>query len=257
VGLSDLADGPRRARILTTDIETAPHLGYFFDPKTRYITPDKMVQRGGATSLAAKWLGEPNVAFHSVHADGYEDMVREAHRLLSEADIVVSYNGDRFDFRKLNTEFVRLGMGRPRPFRSVDLIKVVRSNFAFPYNRLDEVCRELGLPTKVAHQGFRLWTACMAGDDAAWRTMARYNRGDVRITERLYLRLLPWISSHPNLNLWAKSDGSCPNCLCKKLEQDGSTFTPQTEYALFRCTRCGVWLRNNFIRNRSLVRGVR
>jgi len=247
----------RRARILTIDIETAPHLGYFFDPKTRYITPDKMVQRGGMISFAAKWYGEPAIVFHSTHADGYEGMVRAAHAMLTEADIVISYNGDRFDFKKMNTEFVRLGMTRPRPFRSVDLIKVVRSNFAFPYNRLDEVCRELGLPAKVTHQGFRLWTGCLAGDEAAWRTMERYNRGDIRITERLYIRLLPWITSHPNLNLWAKSDGSCPNCLSKKVTQDGSVFTPQTEYGLYQCGKCGAWIRNNYIKNRSLVRGVR
>lgn len=247
------------ARILTFDIETAPMLGYFFQAKTRYITPDKVIDQGGMISFAAKWYGDRNVLFHSTFHDGYDDMILALYELLNQADIVVGYNSQRFDVPKVRTAFVVAGLPPLRPFKQVDLIKTIRSQFAFPYNRLDEVAAALGLGRKVTHQGFALWKACMEGDPKAWALMRRYNIGDVRLTERLYDRLRGYIQGHPNLGLWNDDllKKACPNCGGTLTVEAGTARTAQTAYAQYRCGGCGKYMRANFIKGRIDWREVR
>lgn len=253
------------ARVLTFDIETRPMQGYFWSPKTRYVTPDKVTDYGGMMTWAAKWYGERDILFSADWTDGHEGMVRRLHALIDEADIVVGYNSDRFDLRRIRTEFVRLGLPPTSPVRSVDLIKTVRSVFDFPYARLDEIARELGLPRKVTHQGFTLWTDCMAGDPKARALMEKYNKGDIRVTETVYDALRPWIPNHPNLALWAGFDEDgrpvevCCNCgherLSLVLHKDARTAL--TGYGLVRCRKCGTHMRRNIVKHRVALRPVR
>jgi hypothetical protein len=257
------------ARILTFDIETKPHLAWIWDAKTRYVTADKIAERGGMISFAAKWYGSKAVEFRSVHGDGMDVMLERIRALLDEADIVVSYNGDRFDIPRVTGELVRAGMSEPSPFRSVDLIKTVR-RMGWPYAKLDEVSKELGLPGKTAHQGFGLWLDCMKGDPAAWALMEKYNCQDVRLTEAVYDALRPFIKGHPNLALWSGVDDegspieACCNCGGANLKavtapggERATVKTALTSYALLRCAACGTHLRRNFIKARVTLRPVR
>jgi len=254
-----------RAKVLTFDIETRPMQAWVWDAKTRYITPDKITDHGGMLTWAAKWYAEKPVMFGSLWDDGHEGMVHRLWELIDQADIVVGYNSDRFDLKRINTEFIRLGLPKPRPVRSVDLLKTVRSQFGFPYNRLDEIARELGLPRKVTHQGFGLWTACMAGDEKARKLMRRYNCGDVRVTETVYDALRPWIPNHPNLNLWADRDDdgrpieTCCNCGSTKLtrQADSKAHTALTAYALVTCAACKTHMRRNYVLERTTLRPAR
>lgn len=247
------------ARILTFDIETAPMLGYFFQAKTRYITPDKVVDKGGMISFAAKWYDQRRVLFHSTFHDGYDGMLDALWNLISEADIVVGYNSQRFDVPKIRTAFLLAGYPPIRPFKQVDLLRTVRSQFAFPYNRLDEIAGALGVGRKTTHQGFGLWTDCMAGDPKAWALMKKYNMQDVRITEAVYDRLRGFLDGHPNLALWAGDEKNkiCPNCASGDIVEAGTARTAQTAYGQYRCNGCGKYLRANYIKGRIAWREVR
>lgn len=254
-----------RAKVLTFDIETRPMLGYFWAPKTRYVTPEKVIDYGGMMSFAAKWYGHEDVEFRSDRDDGHDDMVKRLHVLLDRADIVVGYNSDRFDIKRVNVEFARLGLSEPSPFRSVDLIKTVRRKFDFPYARLDEVSREFGITNrKMSHEGFALWTACINGDDDAWDRMKAYNMQDVRLTEVLYDAMRSWIPNHPNLALWAGHDEDgrpkdvCCNCGASELElvPGKSAMTAMTAYALVECQSCRTKMRRNFVKERVALRPV-
>lgn len=247
------------ARILTFDIETSPMLGYFFQAKTRYITPDKVVDKGGMLSFASKWYGEKEIEFRSTFHDGYDVMLDRLFALMDQADIVVGYNSERFDVPKIRTAFLLAGYPPMRPFKQVDLLKVVRSQFAFPYNRLDEVAQALGVGKKATHQGFGLWTACLAGDAKAWDLMRKYNMQDVRITEGVYDRIRGFIPGHPNLGLHNHDPQVrvCPNCSSKKVRPAGTARTAQTAYAQYRCDNCGKYLRANFIKDRIDYREAR
>lgn len=253
------AAGPpaRRVRVLTFDIETRPITAHVWGLWDQRVGLNQIIDPGGVLCFAAKWYGEKDILFYSEHVDGHDAMIRAAHALLSEADFVVHYNGQRFDVPHLNREFVQLGLGRPTPYKQVDLLRVARSQFKFPSNKLDYVAGALGLGHKVSHEGHTLWTKCPAGDEAAWKRMERYNRGDVRLTERLYERLLPWIPNHPHLGLYNGRGDCCPNCGGTKFEQVENARTALTSYAQFRCKRCGTFTRNNFIRDRVTSRATR
>lgn len=229
------------AKILVIDLETRPMLSYHWQPKVDYIPPSMNVDKGGIMCFAAKWYGSPKVMFHADWDDGgYEEMIHEAWRLLESSDIVVTYNGVGFDCKLFNRAFVELGLGPPTPWKDVDLIKAARSRFRFPYNSLNEVCRDLGLELKLDHEGFLLWVGCMEGDEKARRKMARYAKRDVVVSEQLFDVLRPWCK-HPNINLYrGVTVSGCHACGSDRLEAAGWYYTSSRAYSQFRCTTCGA-----------------
>lgn len=230
-------------KILTADIETSPFIAYEFDVRTRYIGPHKMIQPSRMICFAAKWYDQKRVLFHDERASRKE-MVQAAWNLLDTTDVLVTYNGNRFDIPRLNQEFAEQGLGPPSPYRSVDLFTTVKSVFGWEYRSLNEVCRRLDLGQKVDHAGFQLWVDCLAGKREAWRRMAKYNRNDVVITEALHDHLLPWIKSYPNSNLYdGVDDMRCPRCKSYNLVKRGFAYTPSSRFQQYKCKDCGAWPR--------------
>lgn len=247
----------RRVRVLTLDIETKPTIARVWGLFNQNVGLNQIVESGGLMSFGAKFLGE-KPQHYAEWSDGFDGMVAAAHRLLSECDVVVTYNGDNFDLKHLNWEFARLGLPRPKPFKSIDLLKVVRREFRPVSKKLDYVAQNLGLGAKVTTGGMELWNQALAGDEKAQRLMERYCVQDVKLTEKLYLRLLPWLPSGVNLPLIAGNDSGCPTCGSTKLKSEGdSTYTALTEYALYSCRGCHSWVRSNVVRNRTTRRIVR
>ena len=223
------------------------------------------MERGHVMCFVAKWYGDHNVIFRSDHHDGHDEMIRAAWELLNEADIVVTYNGVAFDLPHLNREFALAGLTPPAPWRDVDLIRTVRKEFNFTSNKLANVVDELNVGGKMSTGGFELWRDCMNGDAKAWDKMRRYNTTDVRITERLYDRLRPWIRNHPHLGLWADADGNgeswaCPTCGHKTPtpDRDRTVRTAVQQYHAYVCPKCGAQIRGNApMRNPIQTRAAR
>ena len=238
-----LSKEAKNIRILTIDIESKPLQVYTWGLWDQNIGIGQIIDHGGMMCFAAKWLGSKEVLFYSEHRDGYEAMVRKAHELLSEADIVITYNGDRYDIRKLNNAFMLLGMAPPKPFKSVDLIKTNKGRFDLPSRKLDYLVKQTGIGAKLPHTGFDLWIDCMAGDEKAWRLMERYNKQDVLVTEKAYLRLMPWLLGVPHLGMFTGDGLSCPYCGSTKLERSEMAHTNVQRYQLYECKHCGGWVR--------------
>ncbi len=234
-------------KILTIDIENRPNLAYVWGLWDQNVgaTTGQLVEAGETISFAAKWHGSKKVEFYSVHHHGKEAMLAHAHRLLSEADVVVGYNSKPFDMKHLNKEFILAGMNPPAPYAQVDLLHVVRKQFKFPSNKLDYVAQALGLGAKTSHSGFELWRDCMQGKDKAWSLMRKYNKQDVVLTEKLYDKLLPWIPNHPSHALHNDvREDSCPNCGSTELRREGYAMTNLGKFARFSCKACGKWSRS-------------
>lgn len=236
----------REARILTLDIESRPLLSYHWGLWQQNIGISQIVEHGGMMCFVAKWLGEEDVIFYSDFADGHEKMVRAIHSLLSEADIVVTYNGDRYDVKRLNNEFLKLNMAPPKPFKSIDLYKTNKTKFDLPSKKLDYIAQQVGVGGKLENGGFQLWIDCMAGKPEAWALMEEYNVQDVVLTENLYLKLLPWLTNVPHYGMFTTRDGLvCPYCGSGTLLEDGTTQTHVNSYVLYSCQDCDGWSRGN------------
>jgi predicted RNA-binding Zn-ribbon protein involved in translation (DUF1610 family) len=169
-------------------------------------------------------------------------MLKRVHKLLEEADAVVHYNGTRFDIPTLNKEFLLHDLRPPSPAKQVDLLKVCRNRFRFPSNRLDYVANALGFGKKhkTTHE---LWIQCMARDPRAWAQMEKYNKQDVKLLEKVYERIKPWIKQHPNHSLYGTDSMCCPNCGSKRIQRRGYAFTQAAKYARLQCQDCGNWFR--------------
>lgn len=243
--LARLGKETKNTRILTIDIESKPMLVYSWGLWNQNHGIDFIVDDGGMICFAAKWMGEKETLFYSDHHDGHEVMLRKAYELVSEADILITYNGDRYDIPRMNQEFMKLGLGPPKPSKSIDLIKTNKGRFDLPSRKLDYLVQRSGVGHKLPHTGFQLWIDCMAGDPKAWDLMRRYNIQDVRVTEKAYLRLLPWVTNAPHHGMFTADEFSCPYCGARKLTRTGETHTNVQSYALYSCGNCGGWCRGN------------
>lgn len=228
-------------KILLLDIETAPHVAYVWGLYPDGISPDQLKEAGYILCWSAKWLDENPVRAYSMQAEG---MLKEIHKLLDEADVVVTYNGKRFDIPTLNGAFISAGMKPPSGYKQVDLYQTVKRNFRFPSNKLDYVVKHFKLGAKKKHRGMPMWIDCMRGDLDAMAEMLEYNMEDVRITEALYKKLLPWITNHPNQGLYADNPDACPNCGGIHLTRRGYAYTAMGKFHRYRCKDCGTWSRS-------------
>jgi hypothetical protein len=191
-------------------------------------------------SFCAKWLGGKIITRALCDYAGYtpysEDdtlLVSDLWELFNEADIIIAHNGDKFDIRKSNTRFIEHGLTPPEPYKTIDTKKVAKKYFGFNSNKLDDLGKRLGVGRKLKHEGFELWLGCLKGDQKAWEKMKRYNKQDVLLLERIYLKLRPWIQNHPYV-------GGC-NCGSPKLQKRGIGINKSGRYQRFQCTNCAAW----------------
>lgn len=233
-------------RVLFFDIENAPNDVYTWGLWKQNVSIAQIVQPGRVFGFGAKWLGEKEVYFSSdFHEESHGHMVQAAWDMLNEADIVVSYNGIGFDIPHIQREFLLAGMAPPKPFKQIDLLRVVRKQFRFASNKLDFISQQLGIGHKTHHEGFALWVKCMEGDDKAWAKMARYCKQDVKLTEKLYHYLLPWLTNVPHIGQMDGAEHSCWACGGTKLVRDGTAFAFVTSYRLYQCQGCHAWVRGS------------
>lgn len=242
-------------KILLLDIETAPNLVHVWGLWQQNVGLPQILDSGYVMCWAAKWLGKDEIYFDSVHRNSAKGMLSNIHTMLDEADAVIHYNGTKFDIPTLNKEFLTHGMMPPAPYKQIDLLRVARSQFRFPSNKLDYVAKALKVGAKTKHAGHELWIRCMNKENKAWEEMEEYNRNDVVILENVYYKLLPWIKGHPNYALYEQRDAVCPNCGSNHYHRRGYSYTNALRYTRYQCQACGSWFRDK--KNNNNVEGFR
>jgi uncharacterized protein YprB with RNaseH-like and TPR domain len=161
-------------RTLLVDVETSPNTAHVWGLWQQNVSLNQLMESSRVMCWAAKWLDEKVVLFDSEYRSSHKAMLKGIHSLLSQADTVIHYNGTKFDIPTLNKEFLVHGLGKPAPFRQMDLLRVARQQFKFASNRLDYVAQALEVGQKTKHEGHELWVKCMHGDPSAWSRMERY-----------------------------------------------------------------------------------
>jgi DNA polymerase elongation subunit (family B) len=235
------------------DIETSPALSYHFGMRNIFISPDQVVERTRVLCFAVRWeidgKRERRTQFFS-EWDGH-DVAQELFNVYDRADIVVHYNGKRFDTPHARREMEEHGTGVPSPFLEIDLWVETKSRFAFMTSKLQSLVTELDNATKIKHTGIDLWISVLRGDVKAQRLMRRYNIHDVDLMVDVFPRLLPWIKV-PNYGLVDAEPGAggidenvvCPRCnKSSTLERRGKVALSTGTYQAYRCTKDGGWVR--------------
>lgn len=234
----------KRARILFIDIETFPNIGFTWGKYDQDVIRFK--QQVCVATVAYKWQngGVKAIAlpdYKGYKGGSYDDkaLVKDLWKLLDAADIVVAHNGDSFDIKVMQGRFLFHGLTPPSPFKTVDT-KVLASKVArFNSNKLDDLSDLLFHERKIKTD-FDLWDGCIRGDMKCWRQMVAYNKKDVVLLERLYERLRPYASNHPNVAVYAEAV-VCPKCGSADIQYRGVTRTNTQVYQRFQCRGCGGW----------------
>jgi hypothetical protein len=236
-----------RPRVLFLDIETFPNIAYVWGKYQQNVIRYK--QETCLATYAAKWLGESEVFakalcdYTGYRAGSYSDikLVKDLWALVNEADIIVAHNGDAFDIKVCQARFIFHGLRPPKPFKTIDTKKAAKRVARFNSNKLDDLSSLLENEKKIKTD-FDLWQGCIEGDRASWALMVKYNKKDILLLEKLYLRLRPWISNHPNFTVVNR--GWCAKCGSKDIEYRGFAITQSRRYRRFQCRECGGWGRN-------------
>lgn len=236
--------------ILLLDIETMPIMLYSWGLWNQTHGINQIIHPWFMVSWSAKWLFEDEV-YSDVLTPG-EVIAKDDSRIckglwkfLDHCDIVIGHNAKKFDIPKANWRFLKNGLNPPSPYQIIDTKKAFdKSGLLAPDSaKLDFVCRALGMEGKIDTGGFELWEACYRGDQDALKEMETYNRQDTVILESLYLKIRPWIKSHPNIGLLIEDSVECCGvCGSEKINwlDDHPYRTMVGSYSAFRCDDCGA-----------------
>lgn len=243
--------------ILLWDIETSMMNVGTFSLYPESINHQNIIDDWYIISAAWKFLGKPRT--HAV--SGLNDLkrykkdirddyyvVKTIRDVLEDVDIIIGHNQNKFDIKKFKARLIYHRLPPlPRLIHSVDTLKEVRKIAAFSSNRLDylttHLCGQGKMPTSNG-----LWLRVMQGDKTALAEMVKYNKVDVIRLEELYLRLLPYMESHPHVGAIAGADKStsCRNCGSDDLHFIGYKYTASgIKREQKHCNSCHSYLINN------------
>lgn len=238
-------------KILLFDIEIAPSIAKYWGDRhydTNIISDERYWYM---LSFAYKWLdlerpekgkvrvsALPDFPLYKKEPENDKHLVERLWRLFDEADIVIAHNAKRFDTKKSNVRFLKHNFDPPSNYAVVDTLVIAKQAFAFPSNSLNELAKFLGIGHKLPHTGMDMWNDCEAGSKKAWKLMKRYNKVDVELLEKVYLRLRPWATTHPHVSIGREL--SCHICAGKVVLRGVRTFSTGI-WQRTKCTSCGKW----------------
>lgn len=231
-------------RLLTIDIETRPMESRHWGLWQQNIGITQIRKPDGMLCFAAQFDGERKVHFASQWGDGEREMVKAAHRLFDEADVVMGWNSDRFDIPWIQRCFIEQKLAEPAPFKKYDLMRVVKRKARLPSYKLDFVAQWLGVGRKLRTGGFDLWDDVLAGDARAQDKMRRYNIQDTRLTGAVYDELMARGWASPPMNQSVRGGFVCPHCESERLQARGYEETLTRIYQRWKCLACKRWSRS-------------
>jgi hypothetical protein len=247
------------AKIAVLDIETSPILAYVWGLWKQNVGLNQIHTDWSILSYSYKWLGERQVFHHNTGGRGAhrvrddKALMKLLWKTLDDADIIVAQNGVAFDVKKINARFLELEMPPPSPFKVVDTMLEAKKIAKFSSNRLAWLSSILTDTPKSEHKkfpGFELWSECLNDNPEAWKEMQKYNDIDIRATEKVYLKLRPFIIGHPNVAAYDDDDTRrCPKCGSDALVSRGLALTQTGQYKRYQCKSCGGWARGRYTEN--------
>ncbi len=105
---------------------------------------------------------------------------------LEEYDIVVTWNGIKFDIPFLNTRLRRWGLREVRIARTKDLLYTARYKLKLSSNSLDSVSRFLGVQARKTRLDPERWTMAMEGHEPSYRYILDHCKRDVKVLAQVW-----------------------------------------------------------------------
>jgi hypothetical protein len=233
------ADSPK---VAVLDIETLPMVCYSWGLFDQNISIDQVIRDSCMLSWAGKYLNSHEMFSDVMTPD--EAISRDSTRItksiwefLHNADVVIGHNFAGFDFKYINTEFLKHDLP-PLRYIIIDTFLIAKQNFRFASNKMKYINDQLGIRNKVDNDGFPLWKGCSDGDANSLKVMLEYNCGDIGATEELFYRVRPYVKGF-NVSLYNEmATEQCPVCGSDRVKHEGWYYTPAGMWESMRCASC-------------------
>lgn len=251
----------KKLKYLYWDLETSYMQGYFFDIWNINIAMSQVTKQSHL--LSASWAmndEEPvgvRLTPEDVKTGNDLEVVVKLIEAINSCDVVVTFNGKKFDVKKLNTRALYWGLPPVVIPRHVDLMQDAKRLFKFPSNSMQNISQYLGEDGKISTGGSRLWQRCAEYEnyeacDSALQEMLTYNIQDIVATRDLHKRFMGWSKNTPNIatitkqvqgrDLKEDTELLCIHCGSNdvsKIMVDGVAKKGYTAVSSFDLYRCG------------------
>jgi uncharacterized protein YprB with RNaseH-like and TPR domain len=164
-------------------------------------------------------------------------LLRQASRLLEQADLTVAHFGSVFDRRFIQGRLLINKLPPIPPTKMRDTCMIARSVANFSSNRLKHLARILDLAHKKLENNWPdAWFKVMQGNRSVLHDLAEYCKGDVLALESLYQALRPFDNAHPRLFTDRSKCGKCGG----EIQYRGFAYVQSNRYRRFICKNgCG------------------
>lgn len=229
------------------------------DFKNGWFPAEYVTQPPRIICWGARWYGSDEVLLHAEwQRGGHKRMIYGLWELIEAADIIVTHNGDNADVPWLMESLPQYGLNFPKPPKSVDTLKVMRSSFKSYHSKsLTETAKFLGIPLdKVGHWSLDLADRACAGDKEAQVELLAYQHGDVILQGAVYDGLRGYMPNHPHV----VTDGdqkACNQCGSVDLAENGDVQKVVQLRAAWRCRNCGGNLEAGYLKRVATTKGLR
>lgn len=240
----------RNPNVLILDIETAPLVVKLWDLKVNggYVSHTQIVRDRYVMAWGAKKLGSKETIYADQRGKGPlkdRELLLKLKPLLEWADVVITYNGESFDSRRINARFMIHGIQPPSPYKHYDVMKLVKRVADHTSNTLDYISTNVNKKYKKLHHsdfpGMSLWDQCELENVKAWQSMKKYNVHDVLSTEEAAINLLAWApDSFPEFYPVSDRATDCGRCGWHGHMRPVKTkLNKHSEVMQYRCQKCG------------------
>lgn len=209
-----------RAKVLTVDIETAPNIGVFFRTgQNQNIDHKQIIQERFIISVSWKWINDSKVYHLDCGLNRQDDyrLLKKFQKVLLSADLIVGQNSDAFDLKWINGRLAYHGLPAipdKKAIMTLDTLKLARGAFNLNCFKLDYMLKYFGFSPKIKMDLDDWINIIIHKCSKSMAKMIKYNKKDVSDTEKLLLKILPYVNLpiHLGVLLYGGERDSCPNC---------------------------------------------
>lgn len=236
-------------RVLFWDIETSPLKAWLWHLGEQVIRHDQLCEGHKYVDIICITYcfndGKPAKSLDwGYHKQDSGPMIEKFDKIITNCDVAIGKNSDRFDNKHLNTmRFLKDLPGMPDWIKYTDdLEKQMRKYFNFPSNALDYVSDLLGLGGKIKMERQQWIDIVEKRRPAALQEMITYGKKDVEDTRAIWNMM----SSHfeprhkavPHSRLVGDSRVSCKQCGSTNLINNGIRWSNGREFQRYECKEC-------------------
>lgn len=247
-------------RILALDIETRPAVVVTFQKWKPHISDAHVLEPTRLLCFSYQWSDQKKVGFYSEYHDGRQTMLDALYEMLTQADVILTYNGKTFDYPWITGELLVEGYPPIPPVQHIDLYQLMKSKTRLFSRTLNATSDRLLGERKVEHAGMALWVGCMQDDPKSWATMKKYAVQDTALLLPFYERVKGWFTTgHPNVGVIdGVTEAVCRICGSDNIQKRGWHHKTTGSYRRWQCMEigCGAWSSDKSRLRTTELRGV-